>query len=100
MYGSFKELALQGSEKRAMHWEEGLPGASAGWLEADGRKDRLLFMGSGSRIPRRTSTGAPSPKTVCNFIGPLLLEADPEEGVTSSLRRAVHRLVCQRCRTV
>lgn len=47
MYGSFDEFAPLGSEKRTKHWE-GLREnyrTIAGWLEADGRKDKLFFMG-------------------------------------------------------
>ncbi|KAM5534963.1 hypothetical protein V8D89_011336 [Ganoderma adspersum] len=47
MYGSFDELAPKGSEKRAKHWK-GLREnyrTIVGWLETDGRTDRLFFMG-------------------------------------------------------
>ncbi|PIL22614.1 hypothetical protein GSI_15304 [Ganoderma sinense ZZ0214-1] len=47
MYGSFDEFAPKGSEKRGKHWEglREIYRTLAGWLEADGRKDRLFFMG-------------------------------------------------------
>ncbi|KAI1790135.1 hypothetical protein LXA43DRAFT_891521, partial [Ganoderma leucocontextum] len=47
VHGSFDELAPKGSEKRAGHWEglKEIYRTFTGWLEADGRKDKLFFLG-------------------------------------------------------